>query len=81
MRRSDPQLEENYDEYLRLLQNDDYLDVTRDEESGGVSAVHKLHKFDKQIGAFGILPASGHRPRSVGGRMGQKSHPDRGVVI
>ena len=54
MRRSDPQLEENYDEYLRLLQNDDYLDVTRDEESGGVSAVHKLHKFDKQIGAFGV---------------------------
>ena len=54
MRRSELQFEENYDEYLRLLQNDDYLEVTLDEESGGVSAVHKLHKFDKQIGAFGI---------------------------
>lgn len=54
MRRSGLQFEENYDEYLRLLQNDDYLEVTLDEESGGVSAVNKLHKFDKKIGAFGV---------------------------
>lgn len=46
--------EDNYEEYLRLLQNDDYLDVTYDEKSGGVSAVHILHKFDKQRGPSGI---------------------------
>ena len=50
MRRSDYQREENYNEYLRLLQNSDYLEVTFDEKSGGVSAVHRLHKFDKQQG-------------------------------
>ena len=54
MRSSDLRREENYHEYLRLLQNDDYLDVTYDEQSGGVSAVHRLHKFDKKIGAYGI---------------------------
>ena len=53
MRISDLQREENYNEYLRLLQDDDYLDVTYDIESGGVSAVHRLHKFDKQMGPFG----------------------------
>ena len=54
MRISDLQREENYNEYLRLLQDDDYLDVTYDNESGGVSAVHKLHKFDKQPGLYGL---------------------------
>ncbi len=54
MRRSELQLEENYNEYLRLLQDDDYLEVTRDEESGGVSAVHKLHKFAKKKGPSGM---------------------------
>ena len=54
MRRSDYQREENCDEYLRLLQNSDYQEVTFDEESGGVSAVHRRHKFDKQQGAFGM---------------------------
>ena len=48
------QREENYNEYLRLLQDDDYLDVTYDNESGGVSAVHKLHKFAKQQGVSGM---------------------------
>ena len=48
------QREENYNEYLRLLQDDDYLDVTYDIESGGVSAVHRLHKFDKQLGLYGL---------------------------
>lgn len=51
---TDLQREENYNEYLRLNQNADYLDVTYDEESGGVSAVHKLHKFDKQKGSMSI---------------------------
>lgn len=54
MRSSDLKREENYNEFLRLLQNGDYSDVTYDEQSGGISAVHKLHKFDKQIGPFGI---------------------------
>lgn len=54
MRSSALQREENYNEYLRLLQNDDYVDVTYDEQSGGVSAVHLLHKFDKQSGPFGL---------------------------
>lgn len=46
--------EENYNEYLRLLHDDDYYDVTYDEKSGGVSAVHKLHKFAKQRGVYGM---------------------------
>ena len=54
MRRSEYLVEENYSEYLRLLQNADYLEVTFDEESGGVSGVHKYHKFDKQRGAYGF---------------------------
>ena len=53
MRRSDLQFEENYNEYLRLLQNDDYIEVKLDEESGGISAVHKLHKFAKTKGPSG----------------------------
>ncbi len=52
--RSELQFEENYNEFLRLLQDEDYLEVTFDKESGGVSAVHKLHKFDKQIGPYGV---------------------------
>lgn len=54
MRSSDLQREENFNEYLRLLQNDDYIEVTYDEESGGMSAVHKYHKFDKQYGPYGV---------------------------
>ena len=67
------QREENYNEYLRLLQDDDYTDITYDEASGGVSAVHKRHKFDKQWGCYGmrrgdyelsvldVMRKSGHR--------------------
>lgn len=54
MRCSDFQREENYKEYLRLLQDKDYLEVTYDEESGGMSAVHKLHKFSKKKGVDGL---------------------------
>ena len=50
---SDQQREENFLEYLRLKQNPDYYDATFDDESGGVSAVHKEHKFDKQMGPYG----------------------------
>ena len=45
--------EENYQEYLRLLNNPDYYDVSFDEESGGVSAIHQNHRLDKQMGPFG----------------------------
>ena len=54
MRSSDLQREDNYNEYLRLYQNDEYVDVTYDEQSGGMSAVHKQHKFAKQLGAYGM---------------------------
>ena len=54
MRRSDYQREENYNEYLRLLQDDNYVEVTYDETSGGISAIHKYHKFDKQRGPYGL---------------------------
>ena len=48
------QREENYSEYLRLRQNEDYAEVTFDEESGGMSAVHKQHKFAKKKGINGM---------------------------
>ena len=50
---NDSRREENFQEYLRLKGDQDYLDVTFDEVSGGVSAVHKEHCFDKQMGPFG----------------------------
>lgn len=53
MRSSDLQSEENFNEYLRLLQDEDYVDVTYDEKSGGVSAVHKSHRLDKTQGPNG----------------------------
>lgn len=46
--------EENYEEYLRLLQDGEYYEVVYDEESGGVSAIHQEHRFDKQPGPFGV---------------------------
>ena len=51
---SDEQREENFQEYLRLLKDPDYYDVYFDEQSGGVSAIHKEHQFDKSIGPFNI---------------------------
>ena len=39
--------------YRRLLLDKDYVDVRFDVLSGGVSAIHKYHKFDKQIGIYG----------------------------
>ena len=54
VRISDTQREENFDEFLRLQQDHDYLDVTYDEQSGGVSAVHIQHKFAKKKGVNGM---------------------------
>lgn len=48
------QWRENYQEYLRLLLDSDYYDVTFDALSGGVSAIHRFHHFDKAKGPFGI---------------------------
>jgi len=50
---SNPRREENYQEYLLLKNNTDYLSVSFDELSGGISAVHKEHCLDKQMGPFG----------------------------
>lgn len=46
--------EMNFQEYQRLLQDSQYEEVQFDEKSGGVSAIHKEHKFDKQPGNFGV---------------------------
>ena len=51
---SDQQREENFQEYQRLLNDPNYYDVSFDEQSGGVSAIHRDHKFDSVLGAFGI---------------------------
>lgn len=46
--------EENYLKYCQLLQNPDYIDVIFDEQSGGVSAIHIQHKFDKSLSPWGV---------------------------
>lgn len=50
----DSQRLENYQEYILLSQNPLYTDVIFDYESGGVSAIHRDHRFDPAIGAFGL---------------------------
>lgn len=72
VRISDLQREENYNEYLRLLQDDDYFDVTYDTESGGVSAVHRLHKYAKQKGVNGMR--QGDYERSVLNVLRKRGH-------
>ena len=52
------QREENFQEYLRLLQDINYIDVTFDEQSGGVSALHIGHRLDKQLGPDGMRRGS-----------------------
>ena len=44
---------ENLQEYARLLGDQYYERVSFDEESGGLSAVHKNHRLDKQLGIYG----------------------------
>ena len=51
---SNQQREENFQEYLRLLKDPNYVDVSFVQDSGGVSAIHRLHKLDKEKGAFGV---------------------------
>ena len=51
---SDQQREENYEEYLRLLNDPNYVNVCFDQETGGVSAIHRQHKFDNEKGPFGV---------------------------
>ena len=50
----DQQWEENFQEYLQLLQDPSYDDVIFDDHTGGVSAIHKNHRFNNKTGAFGI---------------------------
>lgn len=73
MEKHDFQKEENYQEYERLLSDPSYKDVRYDTASGGVSAVHVDHYYDKQKSPFGyprgqyeldvvdILRKQGHR--------------------
>jgi len=51
---SDQQRAENFQEYLLLRQDPNYYDVTFDVESGGVSAIHVYHRFDKTLGPWGL---------------------------
>jgi hypothetical protein len=51
---SDQQRAENFQEYLLLLQDPNYFDVTFDDQSGGVSAIHIKHRFDNKTGVYGI---------------------------
>lgn len=53
MKVCEQQREENYGEYIRLRNNPDYYNVTFDEETGGMSAIHKDHQFDKTVGPLG----------------------------
>lgn len=51
---SDLQREENFLEYHRLINDPDYYDVIFDNQSGGVSAIHRNHRFDKQLSPEGM---------------------------
>lgn len=42
------------EEYKRLRADENYTDVKIDRKSGGLSAVHREHKFDPAEGCFGI---------------------------
>lgn len=46
--------ERNRSLYRKLLLDADYLDVHFEIRSGGVSAVHKFHRFDQEKGPYGI---------------------------
>ena len=43
----------HFKDYLALLASSDYENISFDSYSGGVSAIHKYHRFDKSIGPFG----------------------------
>lgn len=43
---------ENYEEYLKYLQNPDYKDVEFDTKTGGVQATHKEHRLDRNKGSY-----------------------------
>lgn len=45
--------EENLIAFYILSEDSDYLDVQFDWMSGGLSAIHKDHRFDKSVGPFG----------------------------
>lgn len=40
----------NYQTYLRLKKNEDYIDVVFDKSTGGIKATHKLHHFHPHTG-------------------------------
>lgn len=44
----------NRKEYDRLKKDSNYTEVRFDKKNGGVSAIHKEHNFDTEIGLYGI---------------------------
>ena len=58
--------------YRRLLLDKDYVDVRFDILSGGVSAIHKYHRFDQQSGPYGIK--RGEYERIVVETLRRKGH-------
>lgn len=48
------QREENFQEYIRFSRDPLYTDVIFDAESGGVSAIHRDHRFDPTVGKYGL---------------------------
>ena len=47
-------IDEHHKEYMDLSKNPDYNEVKFDWGSGGIKATHKDHRFESQIGCFGI---------------------------
>ncbi|MBR5034501.1 MAG: hypothetical protein IKX71_04265 [Bacteroidales bacterium] len=45
--------EENFEEFLRLIEDPDYTEVVFDTASGGLGAIHKEHHLDKNKGVLG----------------------------
>ena len=44
----------NKQEYYRLMNDSNYIDVRFNPKNGALSAIHKNHNFDPTIGKFGI---------------------------
>ena len=47
-------IEANRKEYERLLKDENYTDVRFNPINGALSAIHKDHRFDSEMGIFGI---------------------------
>lgn len=61
---ADARRKENKREYERLKKDPEYTGVKYDKQSGGVTATHREHNFDPQIGMFG-MPRGEYERRAV----------------